>query len=443
MPKLTVTVKAPIAESFRVAAVRGLFDVPKRAAVEKRWQVDIPIESFDWTIGLIVGPSGSGKSTIAGAAFKDAHLHEGYAWPETAAIVDAFPADLEAKEITAALSSVGLSSPPDWLKRYSHLSNGQRFRCELARLMCDTHETVVFDEFSSVVDRTVARVSSAALAKALRQRGRPRLIALSCHYDIVDWLDPDWVYDVGSGEFARRLLRRRPPIALEVHRCGPEAWELFKDHHYLTADLARTAHCYVGLAEGRPAAFTAVLSFPHPYKPCWREHRTVCLPDFQGVGIGNAMSELIASAYASSGKAYRSVTSHPAMIAHRAHSPNWRMVRRIGHIKASNHGGIERRRKIKTSVGRITAAFEYQGRPLDLATAQAFLGLTFAGGDADARITQALTGHDWITTRVVAGRAGLTPKRTGAILRRMLGERRVTMRTARGAGRRVWALACA
>ena len=46
-----------------------------------------------------------------------------------------------------------------------------------------------------------------------------------------------------------------------------------------------------------PAAFTAVLAFPHARRPGWREHRTVCLPDFQGVGIGNAMSELVASLF--------------------------------------------------------------------------------------------------------------------------------------------------
>ncbi len=62
--------------------------------------------------------------------------------------------------------------------------------------MLEDAELVIFDEFTSVVDRDAAKISSAAVAKALRRRGRPRLIALSCHYDIIDWLDPDWVYDI-------------------------------------------------------------------------------------------------------------------------------------------------------------------------------------------------------------------------------------------------------
>src|SRR5262249_57232560 len=54
----------------------------------------------------------------------------------------------------------------------------------------------------------------------------------------------------------------------------------------------------------RPAAFTAVLHAPDPLGGYWREHRTVCLPDFQGVGIGNALSEFVASLFVATGKRY-------------------------------------------------------------------------------------------------------------------------------------------
>ena len=69
-------------------------------------------------------------------------------------------------------------------------------------------------------------------------------------------------------------------------RVDQSAWKLFKPHHYLDANLHRSAKCFVGMVEGQPAAFVAVLPFPHPSRPGWREHRAVCLPDFQGVGIG-------------------------------------------------------------------------------------------------------------------------------------------------------------
>ena len=40
----------------------------------------------------------------------------------------------------------------------------------------------------------------------------------------------------------------------------------------------------------------------------------MCLPDFQGLGIGHAVAEFVASLYAASGKPYTSTTSHPSMI---------------------------------------------------------------------------------------------------------------------------------
>jgi len=118
---------------------------------------------------------------------------------------------------------------------------------------------------------------------------------VTCHYDVLDWLEPDWVYEPHTGKLARGRLWRRPPVDLEIFRVDRSAWKLFSSHHYLSSDIHKGSARFVAAYAGQPAAFTAVLSFPHSSKPSWREHRTVCLPDFQGVGIGNAMSEYIAS----------------------------------------------------------------------------------------------------------------------------------------------------
>lgn len=366
MPRAHVLIESQVKSSFRVEQVRGMFDVPKAAVVKHEWRVNLPIEDSDWRIGLIVGPSGSGKTTIARRLFPEAYFHEGYAWPKEAAVVDGFPKKLEAREITGALSSVGFSSPPHWLKRYAHLSNGQRFRCELARLMLDDAPLVVFDEFTSVVDRDAAKISSAAVAKALRRRQRPQLVALSCHYDIIDWLDPDWLYNVATGEFARRSLRRRHEIRLKVHPAAVKtAWPLFRGHHYLSRSCHKGAKCFVATWNGVPVAFTSCMSMPHSnprLRQSRREHRTVVLPDFQGVGIGNALSEWLGAWLKARGFAFRSVTSHPAMIRHRARSPLWRMTR-IGRVSAPSaaSGLMGREGAWKSSCNRLTASFVYVG----------------------------------------------------------------------------------
>ena len=102
---------------------------------------------------------------------------------------------------------------------------------------------------------------------------------------------------------------------------------MFSQHHYLDESLTPSAKCFVAWVGSQPVAFAAVNYFQHPTQSCWRGHRTVCLPDYQGVGIGNALSEFVAGLFKATLKPYRSITSHPAMILHRAKSPLWQMVR--------------------------------------------------------------------------------------------------------------------
>ena len=291
-------------------------------------------------------------------------------WPEDKSLVDAFPAKLGIKEITGLLCSVGFSSPPAWQRPFRCLSNGEQFRATLARSLAEGGPLVVFDEFTSVVDRQVAQIGSAAVAKAVRARGQ-QFIAVTCHYDVEEWLQPDWHFDPSSGEFAWRSLQRRPEIRLEVVRTGAKAWQLFRRHHYLSESLACASKCFVGLVDEQPATFTAVVHFPHAIRPGWREHRTVCLPDFQGVGLGNAMSELIAGIFAATGKPYRSVTSHPAMIRHRAKSPLWKMTRAPSLGQTQKTGSLDRfgsgsqaRMNATAAIDRCTATFEYVGPSL-------------------------------------------------------------------------------
>jgi hypothetical protein len=375
MPAINCTQCVDVLRSPRVIQLEGLFDVPPTQRSERNWSVELPLETHDWDVGLIVGPSGCGKSTIARELFKEGHV-ERLDWPEDRSILDAFPKSLGIREITALLSSVGFSSPPSWLRPFRALSTGEQFRATLARGLTLPVETVAIDEFTSVVDRTVARIGSVAVAKAVRRRrsvlsstqvkegavpAAGRFVAVSCHYDIIDWLDPDWVYDPAADAFHWRRERRRPPLAVRIERVTSEAWPLFRRHHYLSGSLHPRARCFIARLDGVPAAFTAVIHFPHPTSSGWREHRTVCLPDFQGVGIGNVLSEFVASVFRSTGKPYRSTTSHPGMIRHRAASPLWKMFRPMSRSGTGNRGlytGIDYAPPV-----RLTASFEYIGAP--------------------------------------------------------------------------------
>jgi GNAT superfamily N-acetyltransferase len=263
------------------------------------------------------------------------------------------------KDITGLLSSVGFSSPPNWLRPFHVLSNGEQFRVTMARALAESPDLAVIDEFTSVVDRTVAQIGSAAIAKVVRRRNQ-KLVAVSCHYDIIDWLQPDWVYEPQTGHLARGCLRR-PGIQLEVVRVDKKAWKLFKHYHYLDANLNPTAKCFVAYVGGRPAAFAAVISFPHPKVPGWREHRAVCLPEFQGVGIGTALSNFVASMMVATGKPYFSSTSHPGFTRYRAKSTDWKMIQKP--IRQAKSGASSSVSHWKTATTRLLASFEYVGTP--------------------------------------------------------------------------------
>ena len=242
MPAIDVVVSSPIERTFRVDQVAGMFDLKVEQKARAEFHAELPALDDDWQIGVIVGPSGSGKSTIARHAFGDA-LCGGQPWSDTQAVVDGF-GDLSIKEIVHTLSSVGFSSPPSWVKPYGVLSNGEKFRCDLARALLSDRPLVAYDEFTSVVDRTVARIGSAAVSKAIRKgRIARKFVDVTCHYDVVDWLEPDWVLDMASGRLARGCLRR-PEIRLEIAPVHCSAWVLFRRHHYLNTNIKVNAKCF-------------------------------------------------------------------------------------------------------------------------------------------------------------------------------------------------------
>jgi hypothetical protein len=373
--RTTITVESAIHESPRVAQARGLFDLPEEKTARLTWDVDLPLHERPWSIGLVTGPSGCGKSTVARRLWPEDYARP-FGWPPDRSVLDAFPEGLSIKDITALLSSVGFSSPPAWLRPFGVLSTGQQFRVALARLLAEAlarpepRPPIVLDEFTSVVDRTVAQVGSAALARAVRGQ-QLQFVAVTCHDDVADWLQPDWVYEPAENRFAWRRLQRRPAVELAVVRCQASAWPLFAAHHYLSGALARSAVCFLAGWRERPVAFSAWLPFVGAGPAARREHRTVTLPDFQGVGIGNAVSAAVASLWKGLGYRALSTTTHPAMIRARCRSPLWRLTR-----APSLAAGRERRLTgLRHAATRLTAGFEYVGPALPAGQARALLGL--------------------------------------------------------------------
>src|SRR5699024_12211312 len=86
------------------------------------------------------------------------------------------PSD-DIEEIQRIFYTVGFGSVPSWLKPYHVLSNSEKMRVDLARMLL-SKKIIVFDEFTSVVDRQVAKAMSIAIKKAMKHFPEKKFIAI-------------------------------------------------------------------------------------------------------------------------------------------------------------------------------------------------------------------------------------------------------------------------
>ena len=153
------------------------------------------LNSFNWNIGLICGNSGSGKSTILRNLTNFKEIIPSYDMDKP--IISQFP-DLSEEEVCDLLSSVGLSSVPIWLHKPNELSNGERARLDICWLLANSKNKTIFcDEFTSVVNRQCAQSLSFALQRYVRKNNL-QIILASCHFDIIEWLNPDWIFNLNK-----------------------------------------------------------------------------------------------------------------------------------------------------------------------------------------------------------------------------------------------------
>jgi len=191
--------------TFRIESVKGTFDLSSNK-IEEHFKGNIDIDE-KWSIGLIVGRSGTGKTTIAKQLFSDVLINSFEYKQES--ILDDMPKNKSVEDICKTFNSVGFSSPPSWLKPYSVLSNGEKMRVDLAMAILSENKLFAFDEFTSVVDREVAKIGSFAMQKAIRKTNK-QFIAITCHNDVENWLLPDWVFNTDTMLFCdNRELKKK------------------------------------------------------------------------------------------------------------------------------------------------------------------------------------------------------------------------------------------
>jgi hypothetical protein len=232
---------------------------------------------------------------------------------------------------------------------------------------------VLIDEFTSVVDRQVAQITSHAVQKYIRASNK-QFVAASCHYDIIPWLNPDWIIEPGDPlRFQWRELQPRPKLNISISRVKYEAWKLFAPYHYMTPELNKAARCYGLFIDNRIVSFLGTLHRPHAkVHDIIGRSRTVTLPDWQGLGLAMILSDTVASAYKAIGKRFHCYPAHPSYIRSHQRSVNW--------LQIKQQGTYSPRKGDSSSVegfgGKKCAVFMYVGSAMNLEDAK---NLIYAG----------------------------------------------------------------
>jgi GNAT superfamily N-acetyltransferase len=357
---MEIKLKTKILNDKYTEYVYEAFDIQDRDET----YVSIPMnlgeaKNFDWNIGVILGGSGSGKTTILkkmGDVKKvnfDAEkpLISNFDW-------------LDPKDATLVLTSMGLSSVPTWLRPFHTLSNGEQYRAALAYLVASAKdgEVILVDEYTSVVDRDVAKAMSFALQKYIRRENK-RIIVASCHYDILGWLMPDWTCSPQKGGVLERgdwLRQGRPQITLQVSRVESETWDFFKKHHYLTEEVNKSCKFFLFEWNYKPVGIVVVATNPSgTVRNSFRLSRTVVLPDYQGIGIGSRISEFICSI--TKGRVFTK-TVNPALGEYRNKSKNWKPTSK--HLKTLKGQRKESGENVWTTKTRPSYCHEYIGESI-------------------------------------------------------------------------------
>lgn len=385
--RIKISNKCPETDGYRAARVKSMFNCESGALFEREFELDID-PAGDWRIGLVVGPSGSGKSSLGRRFFgRASYFAPGAArWPRDEPVIEAIAPNGDFDAVTGALSAVGLGDVPAWLRPYRVLSTGERFRADLARIVAEAPPSIVIDEFTSVVDRQIAKIGAFAFGKAWRRTGG-KAVALSCHYDVVDWLGADWILDTATGKFSGNCLRRRPPITFDMWRTNWRYWPTFAPHHYLSIPNMIAAKCYVAAVDGEPVAHVAVSTVVYGRNGFEaRACRLVVMPEWQGCGLGTRFLDAVCRLQLTGGEGAIMPGVHLSTCFHTSHPGLCRALRRRRgwtQVSARLYGESKAR-----SAASIMASRERSGSALDCAVGygghfRAVQGFRFIGTEED------------------------------------------------------------
>jgi ABC-type Mn2+/Zn2+ transport system ATPase subunit len=289
MQNYVVDLQSEVSHSFRCQKAANSLDIDTEKKSKHHLAITADLKT-PFNIGLIVGASGSGKTTLAKNIFGEDCFKTTI--DSGKAIIDQFPTEMSYDDCAASLAGMGLTSVPCWIRPVYTLSNGQKARAEAALHMTDQSKSIIcIDEWTSVVDRTVAKVMSHCIQKHARKTNR-QVILNSCHYDVIEWLNPDFIIDCNKQEYIDRrsmvgAFKRGDQLQFGIKPVSRKTWPYFSKYHYLSERLPGGQIFTYGLFDGaNQIGFQCFAAYIIGDHKTFFSNRTVIHPDYAGFGMG-------------------------------------------------------------------------------------------------------------------------------------------------------------
>ena len=362
MQTYVVDLESETSDSFRCVKAANSLDIDVTKKSKHHFKINADVLS-DFNIGLIVGASGSGKTTLAKQIYGEDCFKEYLDLSKP--IIEQLPKEFSYDECAQILSGVGLTSVPCWIRPAYTLSNGQKARAEAALAMT-IGENSIIDEWTSVVDRTVGKVMSHCISKHAR-KNKKQIILCACHYDIIDWLQPDWIIDCNKQTFEDRRslwqIENREKLEFTIKEIDRKSWKYFSKYHYLSENLPGGTLYIYGLFHGEnQIGFQCFANYVPSHQEIYHSNRTVIHPDYAGFGIGikliNATSKIVKEKYSKRIMAkFSSIPIYKSLI---KQTKLWKLVKIHRSLKKNKFSkNFARENKFRVKVK--TYSFEYIG----------------------------------------------------------------------------------
>jgi ABC-type dipeptide/oligopeptide/nickel transport system ATPase subunit len=317
-------------ESFHAAKAATSVNLKIEEKLTHTLSVDADLIT-NFSLGLVVGSSGSGKTSLVKKIYGDECL--GVSIDEDKAIIDQFPGEWTYDQRVESLTAMGLTAIPCWVRAAKTLSTGQRARADacIKLSFAKDGDTVIIDEWTSTVNREVAKIMSHSIRKFMdknKDKIKVKIILVSCHYDIVEWLQPDWIIDCNKQSYEnRRSLRqeRAERLNFYIAEADNKTWKYFSKYHYLSSSLAGGKTYSFGLftEHGEQIGFVNFANYSFVDRKMMHSNRVVIHPDYIGLGLGIKLSTEASRVMKRRGFTVMAKFASVAMYKQRLNHPDW------------------------------------------------------------------------------------------------------------------------